>query len=251
MAKEKTSKVLVALLILSLALLVASLISAVRRRKTGGWFWAANRGNLDEIKRLLDGGADVNQRTTGGQTALHLISGGGSIPAEPIGFFFFAVQKLESRMVSFSVCAEIAEFLIARGADVNAKSRSGYTALHNAAQANNDEVAKILIANGAGVNAQDNFQRTPLHFAARMRGFEVAKLLIENGAEVNCQDDLSRTPLHRAVTLGNEKLVGLLLRSGADVNLRDNLGKTGLDRARETNLDEIVLLLEKYKKNHD
>ena len=58
---------------------------------------AVNQGNLEEVKRLLDGGADINWKPTGGFTVLH--------------------AAVDRRKV------DIAEYLIQRGADVNAHSR--------------------------------------------------------------------------------------------------------------------------------
>jgi len=58
---------------------------------------------------------------------------------------------------------EVADLLIAKGADVNAKGgRVGGTPLHNAALEDHNEVAALLIDKGADVNANDGFGKTPL-----------------------------------------------------------------------------------------
>ncbi len=58
---------------------------------------------------------------------------------------------------------------LADGADVNAKAGDGTTPLHNAAVYGHNEVAELLIANGANVNAiivsGRNKGKTPLDLA--------------------------------------------------------------------------------------
>ena len=82
---------------------------------------------------------------------------------------------------------EIVELLIAEGADVNAKSDSGSTPLHDAAINGRKEVAELLIANGADVNAiivsGRNQGKTPLDMTIRLRRTETADLLRKHGGK--------------------------------------------------------------------
>ena len=64
------------------------------------------------------------------------------------------------------------------GADVNADS-GGYTPLHFAAT---KEIAELLIANGADVNAKDDEGETPLDWASRHRP-KTAELLRKHGGK--------------------------------------------------------------------
>jgi ankyrin repeat protein len=82
---------------------------------------------------------------------------------------------------------------LAVGADVNAKNRYGSTPLHRAAYAGHKEIAELLIAKGADVNAGDKV--TPLHYAAQGGEKEMVELLIVDGADVNKKDDDGKTPL--------------------------------------------------------
>ena len=81
--------------------------------------------------------------------------------------------------------------------------RSGCTMerhLHFAAVPMNDSnSARWLIANGANVNAKAKYDRTPLHYAAWLcNATETAALLLKNGAEVNAKTNNNVTPLHSA-----------------------------------------------------
>src|SRR4029079_19255842 len=62
---------------------------------------------------------------------------------------------------------EVVQLFIARGADVNVKTKSGYTPLTMAAEHGNAEVAKLLLARRADVNAKDKEGLTPLVSASR------------------------------------------------------------------------------------
>lgn len=75
---------------------------------------------------------------------------------------------------------EIAEMLIARGADVNAGGGLN-TALHGAAQMNSVDIANWLIAYNANVNAQNYEGKTPLSIATANGHSKLAELLRQHG----------------------------------------------------------------------
>ena len=127
--------------------------------------------------------------------------------------------------------AEMAKFLIGKGANVNYQSWNHVTPLHAAAQKNLLEIARLLIKQGAKVNSQTKLGQTPLHLAAELGNTAVAKLLIEKGADINSYDGMGRTPLIQAAIVGAGETAKLLLTSGADVSLRNRQGKTAAEMA--------------------
>jgi ankyrin repeat protein len=130
---------------------------------------------------------------------------------------------------------DMADLLIAKGADVNAKTDPGaWTALHWAAGNGHVDVVKVLLAGKAKVNAKNSFGSTPLHRAVGANHKEVVKILLAAKADVNARDKSDGwTPLHHAVVNGRKDLAELLLANRADVNVEANDGWTPLRWAAE------------------
>jgi cytohesin len=137
---------------------------------------------------------------------------------------------------------------LGRGMDVNAKG--GYpewSALGAAVQAGHDSVVEFLVASGADVNARFVNEGTPLHLAALNGRKHAAELLIAAGADVNAKDNDGGTPLHDAVSQGHRNVVELLIAKGAAVNARTvGMGWTPLGLAVEMEEEEIVGILKKH-----
>ena len=122
--------------------------------------------------------------------------------------------------------AELAEFLMANGADPNGRSWDGDTPLHVAARVPTPEVLKALAAGGGDVNAGNNRARTPLHEAALWGQAEIVGILAGLGANVNALDENNRTPMHSAANQARVETVEALLSHGADLFAEDNSGRT-------------------------
>ncbi|MDP6307261.1 MAG: ankyrin repeat domain-containing protein, partial [Verrucomicrobiota bacterium] len=135
---------------------------------------------------------------------------------------------------------------MAAGTDVNAKDEEGWTPLHIAAIRGNKEIAELLIAKGADVNAANNVKLTPLDLASdevvglllkqggkrgsilgatRVGNLENVKELLDAGADVNAKSEFGSTiPLHVAAINGYKEIAELLITGGADVNAKDISG---------------------------
>ena len=97
--------------------------------------------------------------------------------------------------------------LLAQGADANAKSPYGATALFFAADRGNFEIIKILLDHGANVNVKDTFYgATALSWATQKERWDVIKLLLGKGATAGADDVLMT-----AVEKGNAEIVKALL----------------------------------------
>ena len=125
------------------------------------------------------------------------------------------------------------EYLIERGANIQAKSSKGWTPLHHAASGDAVKAAEHLVAQGADVHAKDNGGRTPLHDAAWANAVKVVAYLAGQGADIHAKDDHGETPLHDAARRDAVKAAEYLVAQGTDVHAKDNYGETPLhDAAR-------------------
>ena len=122
---------------------------------------------------------------------------------------------------------DLADLLIAGGANVEAINEHDERPLHAAAAYGRPAVVKLLLARRAEVDARGPSGKTPLHAAAFGVGvpadvdarIEVAKLLLAAGADVNArQPGNGFMPLRYATTAGNPTtaMADLLLANGAD-----------------------------------
>jgi ankyrin repeat protein len=104
---------------------------------------------------------------------------------------------------------EAVKSLLAKGADVNAKTEYGATPLFFACDRGNVEVVKLLLDAGADVNITDRFYKSPPVFWAVMKDHgEIARLLIEKGARTK------ESVIFSAVAQGKKKVVKSLLELG-------------------------------------
>lgn len=178
-------------------------------------------GSAADLKKLLDGGFDPNSATkSGGTTALMM--------ATPD--------------------AEKVKLLIARGANVNARAKSGFSALMiSALYRDGTAAAQALLARGAeaaGTPSPLMLATTvgnaailaPLHdagaplertlvAAVRVGKLETVRSLLDIGAKVDEPDGADTTPLERAVLANETEIARLLIAHGANVN---HVGRTGM-----------------------
>lgn len=195
----------------------------LRPRNSDNFINACRSGDLERVKRLIEGGIDVNLRShKGGRTGLML-----------------AARKNHR---------EVVEFLLASGSDVNlVGGRSGKTALIRAAELGNIEITRMLADHGSNLDIRSKISgKTALMNSAEYGFLEIAGYLLEKGAGVHFIDRDGRTALLLALNAVNKnayEIVEMLIQAGANVNVVDKSGASPLDRAREFRLKDCEELL--------
>lgn len=137
-------------------------------RKRSGVYKAAEEGNLEQIKKFIESGVDLNQRDEFGHTPLELAAFGEHANAAKILLEAGAMSSsylLEEVLLHDD--AETAIVLIEGGVTVNSKFEDGDTVLMMASASGLLSVARKLVAVGADVNAVNRHGSFALLNAAR------------------------------------------------------------------------------------
>ena len=148
-----------------------------------------------------------------------------------------AWRKAEVDLMTIACWGSVAqiESAMLRGADVNARSVNGYTPLMFASSFNTKEAVQFLIGKGANVNARSNNRGDTALILASKRQWcdpDVFRALIEAGADVNARDDGDNTPLILvAGTCDANEISSILIKAGADIHAKNKYGKTALNEA--------------------
>ncbi len=167
---------------------------------------AADAGDLAKVKAFIQEGIDVNTKVHG-CTPLHCAARYGH--------------------------KEVAELLIAKGADINAKDTRGRTPTDLAINQGRKELAKLLASKGSDVS---------LHTAAYIGDLQRVEKFIDGGTNVDAKDQKGQTALHYAAKVGQIAVAKLLIANGADVNAGE---WTPLQEAAYCSKDMVEFLIAK------
>ena len=111
---------------------------------------------------------------------------------------------------------------------MDAKDRSGHTALNWAAMRDRPEVVKALLRKGADVNTQDNRGVSPLLYAAGTQNAGIVRMLVDHGADLEVESrDNMMTPMLLAIEHHDIEILDVLLAQGANVTTsKDQKGRS-------------------------
>ena len=148
---------------------------------------ATRHNYMDIVTLLLARGASVNHMNgETGDTASHR-----------------AVYKSNLGMLGL---------LLDHGGNINAENNRGYSLLHVTARNDFDNIAQYLLSRGASVNAQDKFFSTPLMCTAYWGNWKTLKVLLKFGADITLTKNGAKhgTALEIAKAEGKKECVRLI-----------------------------------------
>jgi F-type H+/Na+-transporting ATPase subunit beta len=108
----------------------------------------------------------------------------------------------------------------------------GHTPLQWATAAGDERLLAVLLARGADVNSRSRWSMSALHIGVAMRQMAAVHRLLAAGADVHAATNVGHTALHLAAIRNNPEAIAALLACGADPSVPDRHGRTAADWAR-------------------
>jgi ankyrin repeat protein len=189
------------------------------------WVETVLFGTTADLQHLLDNGLSANATTPGGASLLQV-----------------AATDLDKTRL-----------LLARGADVNYRTKNGFSALSAAASARGTiEVVRFLLDHGAKIERPEKTAKgdvdtsvpTPLFLAVGTGEIETARLLIQHGdaLESIVSNIKGKTSLTNAIDMGDAPMVRFLIESGANIQ-GDRLQSEALQHAVLADYPDVLSVL--------
>ena len=167
-------------------------------------------GKGNEAKSLFQSKYDINETDASGNTPLH------------------AAALVDD--------ADVAHFLLIKGADDTRVNSDGDTPLHAAIKNDNFGAVRVFAENGSGVFVRNADGKTAFEAGLEKSEAYVAALITQNtGRE---RDSDGNTIVHYCVRMQNESAVRECIKKDIPVSVQNNAGKTPLDIALEDSGDE-------------
>jgi ankyrin repeat protein len=185
---------------------------------------AVERGDLAAVQRLLDDGADVNERDERGRTAV-------------------TAAALVDRV-------DIAKVLIDAGADVDLQDSDRNNPLLVTGETGSVAMLREVLRAEPNLGATNRYGGIAIIPASDRGHVDLVRALLETDIDVNHVNNLGWTALLEAVILGDggeahTEIVRMLLAGGADASIADREGVTPFEHARERGYREMARMLER------
>ena len=236
--------------------------------------WAALKGDIEEVRKLLDQGTPVDATDDYESTALIQAADQGNeavarLLAERGASLNHRNRYGETALLKAVVREhrELVVFLVGAGADINQTDANDDTPLILATQSGNRPVVKALLAGRCDVNRVNRKGWSALDVAQRSKNAAIENLLTARGAVSALASARQPADEHRqirqriaerdrtesvyqdmpvvveAAWRGQDEVLKALLAGGEQVNVKDSEGYTALARAAWRGHEAILKML--------
>ena len=135
----------------------------------------------------------------------------------------------------------IAEYLILKGANINAKNRNGDYIIHCASKSGFLNIIRYLIEKKhIDKDIKGELQKTPLHYGCIGGHLSLVEYLISKGANINAVDDGGFTSLHLASQWNHINIVKFLISKGANKHIKNDIGCEPYKYAQNEEIAKIL-----------
>jgi ankyrin repeat protein len=225
----RSLRALFLLAVLQAAAVLTLLPAQAQNRSEAPILVAAQKGDVAQIRGLLEDASQAKVTDSIGDTPLHRV-----------------LRNSDNAFVASK--KDMVALLLEKGADIGARNKFGDTPLHIAARIYGEtakDIIALLLDKNADIKARDRDGNTPLH---NVNQATAATALLAKGAEVNAVNSNGNTPLHNAVFAGGgpTDVIKVLLDAGANANLRNSSGDLPIHlHLRRRGYQKEPLLLQK------
>ena len=185
----------VACVLIPLAVAIASSMAQAPAGDRAELSLAIRQGNLERVTAIVERSpALVRSADDSGFTPLHIAATAGRV--------------------------DIIEFLLQRGADIEARTAGGQTPLFQTVPLASAEAFDYLLRKGARLDARDNSGKSILQFALSWQRPAMADLILARGFVIEVEGPAAQDMLEEAANAGLATVVGTLLSRNVPIERR-------------------------------
>ncbi|WDE96396.1 ankyrin repeat domain-containing protein [Lentisphaera profundi] len=190
----------------------------------------------DIMASLLVAGADPNKINDAGQTPLdisvsagdldsvkYLLGGGAQVVHQQSSVELHSAVKSSMRSGNLT---SLKNLLKKHPKLINYRQKNGYGLVHLAVEAGSDNIIEYLYSRGLSLNTRSHTGDTPIHVAVHSGRIRTLECLMAIGASIEIPNEEGNTPLHIAWTM--PKMIKILIMAGANAEYANLVGAMAL-----------------------
>nr|WDP79879.1 transient receptor potential cation channel subfamily A member 3 [Apostichopus japonicus] len=200
-----------------------NIINATSKMEWTPLHYAAENGNVEIMRCLLDAGANLTCKDHQVKSPLHIAASHGKLK--------FTAAALHEQPDT-----------------INESDRRGMTPLLLASKHGHHHVVRYLLKTGADISSRNSHEMTALSLAAMKGNVHVISVLLQFHSNVNAQDKDWNTPLHICCIYNQDDAAHLLLHANANFCILNRKRHSVLDLAANYKREAIAAAILNNKK---